>query len=79
MLRYGYFIQRFITPPQSLECMTKFTYWQMQECYVRGDLPEQYRQTIKGVFESGATIWTNPDDIGVTDWADNDPLPGISF
>ena len=26
MLRYGYFIQRFITPPQSLECMTKFTY-----------------------------------------------------
>ena len=51
----------------------------MQECYVRGDLPEQYRQTIKGVFESGTTIWTNPDDIGVTDWADNDPLPGVSF
>lgn len=79
MLRYGYFIQRFITPPQSLECMTKFTYWQMQECYVRGDLPEQYRQTIKGVFESGTTIWADPDDIGVTDWADNDPLPGISY
>ena len=79
MLRYGYFVQRFITPPASLECMKKFTYWQMQECYVQGDLPEQYRQTIKGVFESGVTVWSKPEYIGVTDWADNEPLSGISY
>lgn len=79
MLRYGYFIQRFLTPPASLMCMTHFTYWQMQECYIRGTLPEQYRMTIKGMFEKGTTVWASPNDIGVLDWADNDPLPGISY
>lgn len=79
MLRYGYFIQRFLTPPASLMCMTHFTYWQMQECYIRGTLPEQYRMTIKGMFEQGVTVWASPNDIGVLDWADNDPIPGISY
>lgn len=78
-LRYGYFVQRFITPPASLECMTKFTYWQMQEAYIRGALPEEYRLTIKGLFERGVTVWDKPEYIGVTDWADNEPLPGISY
>ena len=60
-------------------CMTHFTYWQMQECYIRGTLPEQYRMAIKGMFEQGVTVWASPDDIGVLDWADNDPLPGIAY
>lgn len=79
MLRYGYFVQRFVTPPASLECMEKFTFWQMQEAYVRGTLPEEYRLTIKGMFERGVTVWNKPEYIGVTDWADNDPLPGIGY
>jgi hypothetical protein len=79
MLRYGYFVQRFITPPASLECMEKFTFWQMKEAYVRGTLPEEYRLTIKGMFERGVTVWSKPEYIGVTDWADNEPLPGISY
>lgn len=79
MLRFGYFVQRFIVPPASLQCMEKFTYWQMQECYVRGMLPEQARLAIKGMFERGVTVWARPEDIGVTDWADNDPLPGIGY
>ena len=79
MLRYGYFVQRFLTPPASLECMEKFTFWQMQEAYVRGTLPEEYRLTIKGLFERGVTVWGKPEYIGVTDWADNDPLPGIGY
>ena len=79
MLRFGYFVQRFITPPASLQCMEKFTYWQMQECYVRGMLPEQARLAIKGMFERGVTVWDRPEYIGVTDWADNDPLPGIGY
>lgn len=79
MLRYGYFVQRFITPPASLECMEKFTFWQMQEAYVRGTLPEEYRLTIKGMFERGVTVWDKPEYIGVTDWADNEPLPGIGY
>ena len=79
MLRYGYFVQRFLTPPASLMCMSHFTFWQMQECYIRGTLPEQYRMTIKGMFEKGVTVWAAPNDIGVLDWTDNDPLPGISY
>lgn len=79
MLRFGYFVQRFITPPASLQCMEKFTYWQMQECYIRGMLPEQARLTIKGMFERGVTVWAKPEYIGVTDWADNEPLPGIGY
>lgn len=79
MLRYGYFVQRFITPPASLECMEKFTFWQMQEAYVKGTLPEEYRLTIKGMFERGVTVWNKPEYIGVTDWADNEPLPGIGY
>lgn len=79
MLRYGYFVQRFVTPPASLECMDKFTFWQMQEAYVRGTLPEEYRLTIKGMFERGVTVWDKPEYIGVTDWADNNPLPGIGY
>lgn len=79
MLRYGYFVQRFLTPPASLECMEKFTFWQMQEAYVRGTLPEEYRLTIKGMFERGVTVWDKPEYIGVTDWADNNPLPGIDY
>lgn len=79
MLRYGYFVQRFVTPPASLECMEKFTFWQMQEAYVRGMLPEEYRLTVKGMFERGVTVWSKPEYIGVTDWADNEPLPGIGY
>lgn len=79
MLRFGYFVQRFITPPASLQCMEKFTYWQMQECYIKGTLPEQARLTIKGMFERGVTVWNKPEYIGVTDWADNEPLPGIGY
>lgn len=79
MLRYGYFVQRFLTPPASLECMEKFTFWQMQEAYVRGTLPEEYRLTIKGMFEHGVTVWNKPEYIGVTDWADNEPLPSIGY
>ncbi len=79
-LRYGYYIQRFLVPPESLMCMRKFTYWKMHELYIRSSTcPEEFRLTIKGIFEKGVTVWENPDDIGVTDYADNEPLQGISY
>ena len=79
-LRYGYYVQRFLVPPESLMCMQKFTYWKMHELYIRSSTcPEEFRLTIKGIFEKGVTVWKNPDDIGVTDYADNDPLQGISY
>lgn len=79
-LRYGYYVQRFLTMPANLMAMTHFTYWKVHELYLRSSTcPEEYRLTIKGIFESGVTVWTDPDRIGVTDYGDNEPLSGISY
>ena len=79
-LRYGYYVQRFMTLPKSLMAMNNFTYWKVHELYVRSSTcPEEYRLTIKGIFESGVTVWTDPSKIGVTDYADNAPLDGIVY
>lgn len=79
-LRYGYAINRFGTMPDSFKCMTKFTYWKLKETYITSSLcPEVYKQTIRGIFEKGVTVWVNPNDIGNIDLADNQPLAGISL
>lgn len=78
-LRYGYAIRASLTPPTDLKCMTKFTYWKFAESYLIGNIPEQMKKTIRGIFEKGVTVWTSPNDIGNIDWADNQPLSGISY
>ena len=79
-LRYGYAIQRFIKMPSSWRVMSKFTYWKLTETYITSSLmPEQFKQVLRGIFEKGVTVWTNPDDIGNIDIADNVPLGGISY
>lgn len=79
-LRYGYAINRYYTvgAPQSLHVMSNFSYWKMQECtIVSGEMPETYKQTIRGILEKGVTVWKNPDMIGVIDMADNVPVEGV--
>lgn len=79
-LRYGYYVQRFMVMPEGLMAMSNFTYWKVHELYLRSSTcPEEYRLTIKGIFESGVTVWSDPDRIGVTDYGDNEPLAGISY
>lgn len=79
-LRYGYAIQRFLKPPQSLMVMTKFTYWKMRETYmVAANVPEGHKQVIRGILEKGVTCWASPDDIGNIDMAANQPLAGVSY
>lgn len=79
-LRYGYAVQRFIQIPQNLKCMSKFTYWKLQETYIKSSfVPEGFKQAIRGILEKGVTVWSNPDDIGVIDIADNEPLTGIAY
>lgn len=73
-LRYGYAINRFMIPPADLKCCEKFTYWQMTMCNLMGDMPEIFRQAIRGIFEAGVTIWSSPDDINRIDLADNEPI-----
>ena len=76
-LRYGYAVQRWISVPRSLMVMSKFTYWKMKETYIISSrCPEPYKQAIRGIFEKGVTVWANPDDIGLIDIADNQPIKG---
>ncbi len=79
-LRYGYAVNRFGTVPASLKVMDKFTYWKLKETYiVSAQCPETYKQTIRGIFEKGVTVWSNPADIGTIDMASNTPLSGITL
>lgn len=80
-LRYGYAVNRFMMmPSQDMLVCNKFTYWKMQELGVRANgCPEEYRMTIRGIFEKGVTVWKNPDEIDIIDPATNTPLEGISY
>jgi hypothetical protein len=79
-LRYGYAVHAFGTLPTTLMCMTKFTYWKLTETYIsQGAFPEGFKQVLRGIFEKGVTVWADPDYIGRTDWADNEPIAGISY
>ena len=79
-LRYGYYVQRFLKPPASWQTMEHFTFWKMHELYIRSSTcPEEFKLAIKGIFEKGVTVWNDPDDIGVIDYADNNPLTGVRY
>lgn len=80
-LRYGYAINTVIYDlPEDMMVMTKFTYWKLTETYlIAGPMPETYKQAIRGMFEKGVTVYRNPADIGTVDFADNQPIGGISY
>jgi uncharacterized protein (DUF736 family) len=79
-LRYGYAIQRFISMPESLMVMERFTYWKLSETYIKAaGMPETYKQGIRGIFEKGVTVWSSPDFIGAIDIADNAPLDNVAY
>jgi hypothetical protein len=80
-LRYGYRVNQFVqSMPFDLQVMEKFTYWKLRETYLTSsECPETFRQTIRGIFEKGVTVWRDPDDIGFIDIADNEPLEGITL
>lgn len=79
-LRYGYAIRQFGKIPASLMVMNRFTYWKLAETYITtGRMPETFKQTIRGIFEKGVTVWNNPHDIGNIDIADNTPLTGYTL
>lgn len=77
-LRYGYPVHRQALIPNNLKVMDKFSYWKLSEIYIRNAaMPEMFKATIRGILEKGVTVWSNPDDMGVIDFADNHPLGGI--
>lgn len=79
-LRYGYAIHEFMALPENLNCMENFTYWQCKEVYLncsRAD--EGAKETLRGIFEKGVTVWSDAAKIGNIDIADNDPLGGVIY
>lgn len=79
-LRYGYAINRFGRLPGNLRVMEKFTYWKLKETYITSaTCPESFKQAMRGIFEKGVTVWSNPADIGNIDIADNEPLAGVTY
>ena len=76
-LRYGYKVNRWISVPDTLMVMERFTYWKFSELSVTSTrIPELYRQTIRGIFEKGVTVWKNPEEIGNSVLYDNAPKYG---
>lgn len=92
-LRYGYAIRKYIHLGEELlgegapgyvrngvlSLMTRYTYWKMGECKIGGDIPEQYKNTVRGIFEKGVTVWKDPDYIIPCDIYDNKPDKDVVF
>lgn len=80
-LQFGYQVQRQVTKlPDNLMVMSNFTYWKCSKAYLRAaNMPETHRQSLRGIIEKGVTVWSDPDKIGFTDFADNEPLEGITL
>ena len=76
-LRYGYAVREFMVPPADLCCMEHFTYWKMLETSVECALADETsKETIRGIFEKGVTVWKSADEITTWDLSDNDPVLG---
>lgn len=79
-LRYGYYVNRWIVPPADLKCMENFTYWKMQSVSLStSEVPELFKETIRGIFEKGVTVWNDPDKMYKVDLADNEPVKGVRY
>lgn len=77
-LRYGYAMDMYLDIPDSLMCMSKFTYWKLTETYMNtAPMPELFKHAIRGLFEKGITLWDDPAMIG--SFSNNQPLGGITL
>lgn len=80
--RYGYAVRRWLDTGtvRHMLCMEHFAYWKLLETYViAAPANESERQTIRGVFEKGVTLWDAPESIGNTAATDNAPCAGYSY
>src|SRR5699024_4594821 len=74
--RYGYAVSARLMP-RTLQVMSHFTYWKFQEFTLGSTfIPEHYRNSIRGIFEKGVTVWSRPNDINAIDPTDNSPVVG---
>lgn len=74
--RYGYMVNRAMVPPR-LDPMTHYSYWQIEDAAIIGDMPQESREAVAASFERGTTIWTDVSDIGTH--PTNEPNAGVSY
>lgn len=74
--RYGYTINRAFVPPR-LDVMDHFSYWQLSEATILGDLPQSAREAVAAAFARGVTVWNHVSEIGTE--PTNTPVAGISY
>lgn len=74
--KYGYTINRAFVPPR-LDPMTHWSYWQLSEPTILGQLPQSARDTVSSAFERGVTIWGSVAEIGTE--PDNEPRTGVTY
>lgn len=64
MLRYGIASNKLYNKPSLTPCK-HFTYWQAADIWTLCPLAQNEQlQTIRDIFTSGVTIWTNPEEVG---------------
>lgn len=56
--QYGYQVNILKTP--SIHTRTNWNYLKTQGCNFTGDIPQEYMDRIKKIFNSGITFWHNP-------------------
>lgn len=72
--RYGYQLHKFMRVGgiQDLCLMTHYTYWRLRETYLTcANANESEKDALRGVFETGVTVWNSPDEIGNIDMMQN--------
>lgn len=64
MLRYGIASNKLYNRPSLTPCK-HFTYWQTADIWTLCPLAQNEQlQTIRNIFSSGVTIWSNPEEVG---------------
>lgn len=64
MLRYGIASNKLYSKPALTPCK-HYTYWQAADIWTICPLAQNEQlQTIKDIFSSGVTIWSNPEEVG---------------
>ena len=73
-------VNQFAQMPSDFQVMTNFTYWKLRETYIYSQsCPELFKQTIRGIFEKGVTVWRDANKIGQIDIANNAPKAGVTL
>ena len=80
MQRYGFPVQEYVSVPADLCLMSLGTFWQMPANTIQLlSGTERVRDTVRGIFAQGVTVWSDPRAIPGADFSTNAPLQNKIF